>query len=70
MFLGWTIVRLSDDSVFARGTHRTIVPGDWTNMAFAESWGWDQPGRWVKGRYRTTVAYWGETIAEDEFTIE
>ncbi len=70
MVLEWSILQLANDSVFARGTHRSILPGGWTKMAFAESWGWNQPGRWVKGRYRTTVSYWGETIAEDEFTIE
>ena len=69
MILAWKIVKLADGSTFASGTHRTILPGDWTKMAFAQYWGWPIGGRWPKGRYRTTVSYWGAPIAEDEFEI-
>jgi hypothetical protein len=70
MVLEWTIMRLDQDKLFKRGTHRSILPAAWTQMAFAESYGWDAPGHWPRARYRTTLAYWGEPIAEDEFTIE
>lgn len=69
MVLAWTIDRLEHATVQARGTHRSMLPGDWKQMAFASSWGWDAPGRWKPSRYRASIAYWGETIATDDFTI-
>lgn len=69
MVLVWTIHSIEEATILKRGTHRSSLPGDWKEMAFASSWGWDTPGRWKLGRYRVTVSYWGETIATDDFTI-